>query len=192
MSFTVGNHVPSLRNWSANVVDEVMMRGHNLYEQILTESGNPSPRYLGHWELSSALEVDSELVHLTYYNDIFYGLNLPYTNQNLDAEQHGHGYREDGSMSLYDGIEAGGRISDFMLVTVESSSFSILRCDCEWYLFDSHGRNENGISSNTGFASLLSFENLQELTAFINTNYCSGTYNLTPVFIDRQICEEQE
>ena len=42
--FTVGNHVPSLRNWSANVVDEVMMRGHNLYEQILTESGNPSPR----------------------------------------------------------------------------------------------------------------------------------------------------
>ena len=66
---------------------------------------------------------------------------MPYTNQNLHAEQHGHGYREDGSMSLYDGIEAGGRISDFMLVTVESSSFSILRCDGEWYLFDSHGRN---------------------------------------------------
>jgi len=49
--FTVGNHVPSLRNWSVNIVDEVMMRGHNLYEQILTESGNPSPRHLGHWEL---------------------------------------------------------------------------------------------------------------------------------------------
>jgi len=55
--------VSSLRNWSVNILDEVMMRGNNLDEKILTESGNQSARYLDHWELPTALEINSELVH---------------------------------------------------------------------------------------------------------------------------------
>ena len=63
--------LPSGRFWSSHDIDLILNRGHDVYEQIIAASGNLIPRYLGHWELPTAIELDNGIVNVTYYSDIF-------------------------------------------------------------------------------------------------------------------------
>lgn len=71
-------------------------------------------------------------------------------------------------------------------MTVGAVTVSVFRLNNEWYLFDSHARDSNDYSSSTGTASLCAFDNIDELTAFINVHFGSFQFNLTPVIINDQ------
>ena len=73
--FASCNVLPSDRIWSSHDIDLILNRGHDVYEQIIAESGNLIPCYLGYWELPTAIELDNRIVNITYYSDIFWGVN---------------------------------------------------------------------------------------------------------------------
>lgn len=172
-------------HFTSNDVDKVVREGSNFYEQILARSLNPIPRYLGHWELPSQININNELLNLVYYTDIFYGVNRPQGEIVQQVQNLMQSTSEDGSTLLEEAIQRGIAISDFMLLTIGVNTISISRVNGRWYLFDSHGRDVNGLSSDTGFASIMIFEHLDELTIFLNRYFSRSVFNLTPVIIDR-------
>ena len=176
------SRVPNPTVWDANVVDTVLSVGHRFYEQIISASGDHTPRYLGHWELPPFVEFDNERIDCIYYTDIFHGVNSP---QNFAPSAVTVNNGSD-TLSIHEAIQQGSAISDSLLLTVGAVTVSLFRFNNEWYLFDSHARDSNGYSSSIGTASLSAFNNIDELTAFINIHFGSFQFNLTPVIINDQ------
>ncbi|MEW8545326.1 MAG: DUF6570 domain-containing protein [Candidatus Thiodiazotropha sp.] len=109
------------------------------------------------------------------YVDIFYGVVCPDTVQyNADT----------GALSLRESLQMSSDISNYMMVTFGETTVGVINSDSNWYLFDSHSRDSYGVLSADGYASTLSFKDLDDLMEFLCFNYNGIVYNLTPVVFE--------
>lgn len=202
--FVGSNFMQNPSVWTSREIDQVLVSGNIFYEQLLDASGDDTPRYLGHWELPHTVDINGEVINIAYYTDIFYGVNShPVPLNNF----HGHSMVNtgtvnsrtmhssseqlqtislDGSVSIMEAVERATFISDYMLLTIGTTTVSVLRFGDAYFMLDSHARNSCGVSSNSGVSSLFEFKNINELTDFISRNFASVEFNLTPVIVEKQ------
>jgi hypothetical protein len=139
------SHAPS--SWDTNAMNTILFEGNQLYLDLSNELNT---QYLSVDEIPSHYFKVSSTFHGTLDGDT----DLPF-------------------YSLQDGIEISTREPSTLgcIFTMGSSSPSysaaIIKCGNIYFFFDSHSRNEAGMSSPDGKATLTSHKNIFELCLFI-------------------------
>lgn len=108
-----------------------------------------------------------------YFYDRYYG---PVSSQHAVD-------RNSGQMHFRDAILQALDISSFHLVTFRDSTVAIYYDNFNdvVHLFDSHQRDQYGVSSPNGNAVLLTFESLEEFIRYTISVYGGYQFEITPV-----------
>lgn len=64
---------PNLDTVTPELIDYIVLNGHQMYHQIITESNNQMPRYLGHWELPQFVNLNNDNIEIYTYQNILFG-----------------------------------------------------------------------------------------------------------------------
>ena len=161
--------------YSAHTIDAIVGNGHHMYEEILYQSNNPTPRYLGHWELPSLVQLREEYINIHRYENIFHGIvglavNYPIT-----------------TVTIEEALPRAYSISNYFIATFGCNSIAIFRLpdSNQWYIFDSHSRNCTGMSNAFGTATLLEFLDYEQCLNFIFQNFNGMHFEITPVIFEK-------
>ena len=157
--------------WNPQTVDRILRNGHSLYNDIIEASSNPQARYLGHWELPSAIEIQNNVIQNDIYTDIFFGVVGQSGTLNV------------GSLALNEAVRNAATVSDFMIVTFDAVTISLAHnsVDDLWYIFDSHSTNRLGANSPFGTAGFFIFQTLDELLQYLFDKYINRQFNISPI-----------
>ena len=98
---------------TTHIVDDIVINGHQLYQEIISHSNNQTPRYLGHWEIPRNLQHgdDDVLVH-SYQNVLFGSVGVNHTIVH-------------GTVNIKDAFPLAFSISNYFLCTFGASTIAV-------------------------------------------------------------------
>ncbi|CAC5405284.1 unnamed protein product [Mytilus coruscus] len=147
-----------------------------MYQQLISHSNNPTPRFLGHWELPHYVQQNNESMEIHRYENILNGVvgmdsNFPFT-----------------TVSIEEALPMAFSISNYFICTFGDSTIAIFRLERseQWFIFDSHSRNSTGITNPFGSAAIIELSNYEECVQFLRQNYEGKPFEITPVVFERQ------
>lgn len=94
-------------NWNPENVDDIILNGNMLYDNIIYERGMQPFTFLSHTDLPSHLPVYGYELNSSVYYDMIYGSVASYSHQNAF-----------GDVSLFDGLHTSFQILYLALLTV--------------------------------------------------------------------------
>ena len=113
---------------TTNIIDDVVINGHQLYQEIISHSNNQTPRYLSHWEIPRNLQHgdDDVLIH-SYQNVLFGSVGVNHTIVH-------------DTVNIEDAFPLAFSISNYFLCTFGASTIAVCRPNRseDWVIFDSH------------------------------------------------------
>jgi len=172
---TVFTANPRLDIFTPDAINYIVANGHCMYEELLSQSNDQTPRYLGHWELPMFLQHNNDNIEVHRYENMLHGIvgmnaNYPYT-----------------TTSIEEALPMAFSISNYFICTFGANTIAIFCVEGseEWFIFDSHSRNNTGITSPYGSASFLVFSSCDECVQFIIQNYRRMHFEITPVIFER-------
>ncbi|MEW8546654.1 MAG: DUF6570 domain-containing protein [Candidatus Thiodiazotropha sp.] len=179
--------MPDLHPWAPYHIDDIVLYGHQLYENILVTrytqglETSEAPRYLGHWEIPSQIIFGGGEFRTACYFDIFYGTVQQHQEMNNTLAS------ANGAVSFENALQMAVQISNFMMATFNERTIAIFHSETsrQWFIFDSHSLDRHGLITSEGYASLLSFQSLEEVVSFICINYGQAVFNISPVVIEQ-------
>lgn len=146
---------------TTNIIDDIVINGHQLYQEIISHSNNQTPRYLGHWEIPRNLQHgdDDVLIH-SYQNALFGSVGVNHTIVH-------------DTVNIEDAFPLAFSISNYFLCTFGASTIAVFRPNRseDWVIFYSHSRDSDGLSSTYGAASFSHCTNYDNFLSFIIENY---------------------
>ena len=162
----------SLDNYTPQVINETIIQGNQMYENIIQENNYPDSYYLAHNDLPSTISVSPfGNIESTVYPDMLYGI----VGQN--SYEHGSG-----ALDIEQALLTGFQISDYLLCTVNQVTIAAFCLNNRYFIFDSHGRNRFGQFDNSGTAVLLQLEQTS-LVDYLTFIYNGAEFNISPVVL---------
>ena len=157
--------------WNTNTMNCVLNEGNSLYTAFIDDYMNGVPQFLGHDQLHILHHVDVEdtVLKLTIHSDLFYGT----IGMNPDIES---------LASTFDSaLETAFQISNSVLITANEVTVAVVAQEEQYFLFDSHARDEFGQASPIGTSVLLHFDSLKDLLDYVVKTYRAQAFNVSPV-----------
>lgn len=123
------------------------------------------PRYLGHWELPQFVNLNNDILFGTV------GMPSNYLYNTVDID-------EAFCMAF--------SISNYYVGTFGSNTIAIFHMDGsqQWYVFDSHSRNNTGMTSPFGSSSFIEFGTYDTFLTFIHQNYQGSDFEITSIIFE--------
>lgn len=143
-----------------DVIDNIVIEGNNLYENLIWTNGFNPGQYLAHDELPESISTNMGIVETTIYTDILYGI--------VGTSVYPTGI---GALSLFDAIHTGFQISDYLICTVGDLTIAIVHNTHNYFIFDSHSRNLLGNVNISGNSILLQFSDIDSVTVYLLQMY---------------------
>ena len=156
-------------NWRTEDVDDIIVNGNSLYENLVYQEGMQPFTFISHSELPSRLSIYG------YDLDIFVHYDMIYGSVDNFAPQNGF------YVSLLDGLQTSFQVSDFVISTFNQMTVALFQSNNCFYIFDSHGRNSLDQLDSAGSAVLIEFTDLQSLCNYLFVNYFGSVFNLSPI-----------
>ncbi|CAC5392137.1 unnamed protein product [Mytilus coruscus] len=171
---------PSTDKWDGvcvnDTIDYIVQNGHQMYQHLISQSNNPTPRFLGHWELPHYVQQNNESIEIHRYENILNGVvamdsNFPFT-----------------TVSIEEALPMAFSISNYFICTFGDSTIAIFRLERseQWFIFDSHSRNSTGITNPFGSATIIELSNSEQCVQFLRQNYEGTPFEITTVVFERQ------
>lgn len=164
-------------NFSSGDIDNILIRGDDLYDSIIRDLGHRENAYLAHFEMPNTVLVAGVALNAITHSDILFGV----VGENNLAH-------DVGATNLMDALETGFYVSDHLLATFQQLSIAINfnRNNGHYFVFDSHSRNMFGQHNPFGTAVLLEFSDFYSLLAYLTSEYTGSIYNISPVLFNHQ------
>ena len=156
-------------NWNAETIDRIILHGSVEYDNLILSSDRNYPRYLAHHEVPQFFDFMGSLFQVDIHDGLFYGV---IGQDGSDAAM---------SISLQVAFNTGFSVSPMLLFTSGGMTVSIFHDDGEYFVFDSHARDQNGHPSSTGSAVLMSFSSIIDLVEYFDRFYEGQEFNISPV-----------
>lgn len=170
------------RNWDTATVDAVLSIGDDSYSRSLKFRKPPrpngdNPNHLLMSDVASEICVNNNRLRLDKLVD-YIGL----VNSNFDG----------GMPTLAEALEDALKSGKFAVVICNGQSVAVSKLDNKFHMFDSHCRNELGLSAGDGTACLTSYDTLEALMKIWKHNILKEDkqdcwYDLTSVNFNMEI-----
>ncbi|CAG2240196.1 unnamed protein product [Mytilus edulis] len=147
--------------FTPDTIDYIVLNGHQMHHQLISQSNNPTPRFLRHWELPHYVQQNNESIEIHRHENILNGVvgmdsNFPFT-----------------TVSIEEALPMAFSISNYFICTFGDITIAIFRLDRseQWFIFDSHSRNSTGITNPFGTATIIELSNYEQCVQFLRQNY---------------------
>ena len=145
-----------------------------------------------HSDLPQTVVYESVSFELQYYTDMLYGIVSEHDLDNDLTQNLGLASSLDNDLtqnlglasSLHQAFGTSTQISDLMLFTVGRVTVAVIHRNGQYFLADSHARNNQGQPCSDGNAIVLHFADVQSLISYLNNCYNGAQFNLTPIGIE--------
>ena len=144
--------------WTTNIIDYIVDQGTKLYKSLNIL------RYLEAHELPTLVTV----------NKTSYHIELCYCEQGiLNCER---------SINFTNCLRDGFNRSSCLLLWVGPVTLSLMKNSTDFFLFDSHSRDENGHVANEGTSVLLRFLDYHDISDYITSTYLANVGSTELIF----------
>jgi len=128
---------------NSEVVDNILIDGNALYENLLRSYRFENGHYFAHDELPDQVSVNFCNLETCVYPDLLFGIvGLgDYENEFL-------------AISLNDAIDTGFGLSEYIICTFNDVTVALFTINNRYYVFDSHSRDVRGNQHPFGSAVL--------------------------------------
>ena len=155
---------------NAHDIDGFVINGNQMYEEIIRDNSYAPGHLVAHDELPSLLNVGEGIIESSIYYEMLYGI-VGETEYDVGT----------GAISIYDALDTGMQISDYLLCTVNDMTFAIIHINDMYYILDSHSRDVQGNIATYGSAVLLQFNDISSMLEYLHRIYFAYHFNISPV-----------
>ncbi|XP_023310426.1 uncharacterized protein LOC111691585 [Anoplophora glabripennis] len=170
------------KDWTANIVDEILGIGDQLYKESVERLKNSEKfvsKLLTISEVNPDLKVRGKIANFEIGECCINGL--------INAKHH------PSVKGLTRGLVQFFEDNDLGVVTSHNISVAVWKKDGLHYSFDSHSRNDKGLATSYGTACALRIQDVDELARSLEINLSAGKedfYNISWVKV--KLCEVQD
>lgn len=141
-------------------MDSMIFGGNDFYTTVIDEMYSQQPRYLGHDEMPSTVDIFGRVVENYVHYDMIYGVVGNDGQHNM------------GSTDIVNGLNTAFTVSPFALLTLNSLTVAFYRnADGRIVLIDSHSRGVVGEPVNSGSAVFIEFDQIEDVNLYLTEVY---------------------
>ena len=157
--------------WNTMTMNTVLHNGDRMYTSYIDNYMSGMPQFLAHDQLHIVHNVEllGHVLQPTVHSNLFYG--AVGINPDVDSL----------AAILNNAFETAFQLSSYVLITLDELTIAVVSQNGQFFLFDSHARNQIGQVSEYGTSILLTFESLNDITEYITGVYNNYMFNISPV-----------